>query len=52
MRRIASRDGAMTFDPDYRYVGRYIRKRAGKGPVPPVLCLTATAKPDVVSGHR
>ena len=37
------------FRPDYRYVGRYIRKRAGKGPVPPVLCLTATAKPDVVS---
>ena len=37
------------FRPDYRYVGRYIRKRAGKGPVPSVLCLTATAKPDVVS---
>ena len=37
------------FRPDYRYVGRYIRKRAGGEPAPPVLCLTATAKPDVVS---
>ena len=36
------------FRPDYRYVGRFIRERAGDGPVPPVLCLTATAKPDVV----
>ena len=35
------------FRPDYRYVGRFIRERAGAGPVPPVLCLTATAKPDV-----
>lgn len=37
------------FRPDYRYVGRFIRERAGAGPVPPVLCLTATAKPDVVA---
>ena len=36
------------FRPDYRYVGRFIRKRAGDGSVPPILCLTATAKPDVV----
>ena len=36
------------FRPDYRYVGRFIRERAGAGPVPPVMCLTATAKPDVV----
>ena len=36
------------FRPDYRYVGRFIREKAGSGPVPPVLCLTATAKPDVV----
>ena len=36
------------FRPDYRYVGRFIREKAGDGPVPPVLCLTATAKPDVV----
>ena len=35
------------FRPDYRYVGRYMRERAGQEPVPPVLCLTATAKPDV-----
>ena len=36
------------FRPDYRYVGRFIRERAAQGPVPPILCLTATAKPDVV----
>ena len=35
------------FRPDYRYVGRFIREKASAGPVPPVLCLTATAKPDV-----
>ncbi|MDE0213909.1 MAG: RecQ family ATP-dependent DNA helicase, partial [Deltaproteobacteria bacterium] len=42
------------FRPDYRYVGRFIRERAGTGPVPPLLCLTATAKPDVtadIAGH-
>ena len=37
------------FRPDYRYVGRFIREKAGEEPAPPVLCLTATAKPDVVS---
>ena len=36
------------FRPDYRYVGRFIRERAGDDPTPPVLCLTATAKPDVM----
>lgn len=36
------------FRPDYRYVGRFIREKAGSGSVPPILCLTATAKPDVV----
>ncbi len=36
------------FRPDYRYVGRFIREQAGDGALPPVLCLTATAKPDVV----
>ena len=38
------------FRPDYRYVARFIKERADrdKMPVPPVLCLTATAKPDVV----
>ena len=38
------------FRPDYRYVGRFIRERAGEEPIPPVLCLTATAKPDVKKG--
>ncbi len=37
------------FRPDYRYVGRFICERAGEQPVPPVLCLTATAKPDVMA---
>ena len=37
------------FRPDYRYVGRFIRERAHNGATPPVLCLTATAKPDVKS---
>ena len=36
------------FRPDYRYVGRFIREKAGADPIPPILCLTATAKPDVV----
>lgn len=36
------------FRPDYRYVGRFIKEKAGTGPIPPILCLTATAKPDVV----
>ena len=36
------------FRPDYRYVGRFIRERAGDEPPPPVLCLTATARPDVM----
>ena len=42
------------FRPDYRYVGRFIREKAGDAAVPPVLCLTATAKPDVIediAGH-
>jgi ATP-dependent DNA helicase RecQ len=37
------------FRPDYRYLGRFMRERAGRGSVPPVLALTATAKPDVVN---
>ena len=40
------------FRPDYRYVVRFIRESAGDGPIPPVLCLTATAKPDVVQEIR
>ena len=35
------------FRPDYRYIGRFIRRRAGDDALPPVWCLTATAKPDV-----
>jgi ATP-dependent DNA helicase RecQ len=35
------------FRPDYRYVGRFIKETAGTGEVPPIMCLTATAKPDV-----
>ncbi|PVA06162.1 RecQ family ATP-dependent DNA helicase [Thalassorhabdomicrobium marinisediminis] len=41
------------FRPDYRYVSRFIKENSGEEPVP-VLCLTATAKPDVVQdicGH-
>ena len=37
------------FRPDYRYVGRFIREKVQDGATPPVLCLTATAKPDVKS---
>ena len=51
------------FRPDYRYVGRFIRERAGLAKPgdpteaqadttptpPPVICLTATAKPDVIA---
>ena len=36
------------FRPDYLYVGRFIQEKAADGQTPPVLCLTATAKPDVV----
>ena len=36
------------FRPDYRYIGRFIqRQRNGGEDGPPLLCLTATAKPDV-----
>ena len=40
------------FRPDYRYVGRFIRDWSETGQVAPVLCLTATAKPDVVADIR
>jgi ATP-dependent DNA helicase RecQ len=40
------------FRPDYRYVARFIRERSGRGAIPPILCLTATAKPDVVRDIR
>ena len=35
------------FRPDYRYVGRYIREKTGEESIPQLLCLTATAKPEV-----
>lgn len=37
------------FRPDYRYIGRFIREFSGDASPAPVLCLTATAKPEVVS---
>ncbi|MCE6967422.1 RecQ family ATP-dependent DNA helicase [Cereibacter sphaeroides] len=40
------------FRPDYRYVSRFIREFSGDEPPAPVLCLTATAKPDVVRDIR
>lgn len=36
------------FRPDYRYISRFIAERAGDHSTPPVLCLTATAKVDVI----
>lgn len=42
------------FRPDYRYVGRFIRESAQGAAPPTILCLTATAKPEVVQdmvGH-
>ena len=35
------------FRPDYRYIGRFIKEKAGGDSPPPLLCLTATAKPEV-----
>ena len=35
------------FRPDYRYIGRFIQSQPDRGDPPPILCLTATAKPDV-----
>ena len=40
------------FRPDYRYIGRFIREHAGEERTPPVMCLTATAKPAVVEDIR
>ena len=39
------------FRPDYRYVSRFIKEFSGDNPAP-VLCLTATAKPEVVPDIR
>ena len=35
------------FRPDYRYIGRYIQQHRDGDDQAPILCLTATAKPDV-----
>ena len=35
------------FRPDYRYIGRVIKRHPHGEDTPPILCLTATAKPDV-----
>jgi ATP-dependent DNA helicase RecQ len=40
------------FRPDYRYVSRFIRGASGDAPPAPVICLTATAKPDVIRDIR
>jgi len=39
------------FRPDYRYISRFIKELSGDSPAP-VLCLTATAKPEVVRDIR
>ncbi|MGA0615873.1 RecQ family ATP-dependent DNA helicase [Paracoccus sp. KR1-242] len=40
------------FRPDYRYVSRFIREFSGDQDPAPVICLTATAKPEVVRDIR
>jgi len=40
------------FRPDYRYIGRFIREYSGGEPPAPILCLTATAKPQVIEDIR
>jgi ATP-dependent DNA helicase RecQ len=40
------------FRPDYRYVSRFIKEFSGDAAPAPVLCLTATAKPEVVRDIR
>ncbi|WP_323772401.1 RecQ family ATP-dependent DNA helicase [Antarctobacter sp.] len=40
------------FRPDYRYISRFIRETAGDEDPVPVICLTATAKPEVVRDIR
>ncbi len=36
------------FRPDYRYIARFIHEQSNDTPTAPILCLTATAKPDVI----
>ncbi|TIX68198.1 MAG: ATP-dependent DNA helicase RecQ, partial [Mesorhizobium sp.] len=38
--------------PDYRYVSRFIKEFSGDEAPAPMLCLTATAKPEVVRDIR
>ena len=40
------------FRPDYRYIARFIRQFTGEGRPAPVVCLTATAKPEVIRDIR
>lgn len=40
------------FRPDYRYVSRFIKETSGDEAPAPLLCLTATAKPEVVRDIR
>ncbi|HGG64918.1 MAG TPA: ATP-dependent DNA helicase RecQ, partial [Rhodobacteraceae bacterium] len=40
------------FRPDYRYIARFIKEFAGDGSRAPILCLTATAKPEVIAEIR
>ena len=42
------------FRPDYRYVTRFIQEKAYRENrlIPPIICLTATAKPEVVAEIR
>lgn len=40
------------FRPDYRYVSRFIKETTGDADPVPVICLTATAKPEVVRDIR
>lgn len=40
------------FRPDYRYIARFIKEFSADGHTAPVLCLTATAKPEVVRDIR
>lgn len=40
------------FRPDYRYVARFIKEYSGDMQPAPILCLTATAKPEVINDIR
>ncbi len=40
------------FRPDYRYVARFVKEHSGDRQPAPILCLTATAKPEVIADIR